>query len=91
MNRLCLAGILIATAALSQPPRPSFEVSTIKPAAPNQNGYGINWVRGLVRLNNVTLKAARIYAYRLHRLSAFRRTEMGGFGRVRHCGKGRIA
>jgi uncharacterized protein (TIGR03435 family) len=66
MNRLSLAGILIATAALAQPPRPSFEVATIKPAAPNQNGYGIGWGRGLVRLNNVTLKAAILYAYKLH-------------------------
>jgi hypothetical protein len=46
MNRLCLAGILIATAALGKPPGPSFEVATIKPAARNQNGYGINWAHG---------------------------------------------
>ena len=45
---------------------PSFEVATVRPAAPNQPGYGINWNGGLVRLNNVTLKAAILYAYELH-------------------------
>jgi uncharacterized protein (TIGR03435 family) len=66
MNRLCFAGILIAWAALAQQTAPSFEVATVKPAAPNQNGYGVNWGRGLVRLNNVTLRAAILYAYDLH-------------------------
>lgn len=66
MQRLCLAAILVASAASAQQSGPSFEVATIKPAAPNQSGYGINWNRGLVRLNNVTLKAAILYAYDLH-------------------------
>lgn len=66
MQRLCLAALLIASAALAQPSGPSFEVATIKPAAPDQPGYGISWNRGMVRLNNVTLKAAILYAYDLH-------------------------
>lgn len=66
MQRLCLAAILIASAAGAQPASPRFEVATIKPAAPNQPGYGVDWNRGFVRLNNVTLKAAILYAYELH-------------------------
>lgn len=58
--------VLLASAALAQPDGPRFEVATIKPAAPNQPGYGVNWNRGLVRVNNVTLKAAILYAYELH-------------------------
>jgi uncharacterized protein (TIGR03435 family) len=66
MKRTCLAACLIAGAALAQQTGPSFDVATVKPAAPNQPGYGISFGRGLVKLNNVTLRAAALYAYDLH-------------------------
>lgn len=66
MKRRCFAGIVLAFAAIAQQDGPRFEVATIKPAAPNQHGYGISWNRGMVRLNNVTLRAAILYAYDLH-------------------------
>jgi uncharacterized protein (TIGR03435 family) len=64
-RRCCLAIVLFAAAPLAEPAGPRFEVATIKPAAPNQPGYGVNWNRGWARLNNVTLKAAILYAYEL--------------------------
>lgn len=66
MKRTCLAAGLIVAAALAQQTGPSFEVATVKPAAPNQGGYGVDWGNGMVRLNNVTLRAAILYAYDLH-------------------------
>jgi uncharacterized protein (TIGR03435 family) len=66
MKRRCVAVVLLAYGAFAQQAGPRFEVATVKPAAPNQSGYGVNWNRGLVRLNNVTLKAAILYAYDLH-------------------------
>ncbi len=66
MKRTGLAACLIVGAVLAQQSGPSFDVATVKPAAPNQGGHGINWGGGLVRLNNVTLRAAVLYAYDLH-------------------------
>lgn len=47
MKRTGLAACLIVGAALAQQTGPSFDVATIKPAAPNQPGHGINFGRGL--------------------------------------------
>jgi uncharacterized protein (TIGR03435 family) len=66
MKQLLFVTILLASPALSQQTTPAFEVATIKPAAPNQPGYGINFGRGTMKLNNVTLRQAILYAYDLH-------------------------
>jgi uncharacterized protein (TIGR03435 family) len=67
MKRLLFVTILLAPSAPSQQTTPpAFEVATIKPAAPNQSGYGINYGRGTMKLNNVTLRQAILYAYDLH-------------------------
>jgi uncharacterized protein (TIGR03435 family) len=46
-------------------PPPAFEVATVKPAAPNQPGSGMNFGRGMAKLNNVTLRQAILYAFSL--------------------------
>jgi uncharacterized protein (TIGR03435 family) len=67
MKRLSFLTILFAATAFAQQTiPPSFEVATIKPAAPNQPGQGINSGRGMMNLNNVTLRQAILYAYELH-------------------------
>lgn len=60
------AGLLFASAAFAQQAGPRFEAATIKLAAPNQPGYGVDSGRGFVHLNNVTLKVAILWAYDLH-------------------------
>ena len=52
--------------ALAQPLAPSFDVATVKLAAPNQNSSESDFGRGLLHLNNFTLKAAILFAYDLH-------------------------
>jgi uncharacterized protein (TIGR03435 family) len=67
MKRVSFITILLGGAALAQQTAPpAFEVATIKPAAPNQPGYGINYGSGTMKLNNVTLRQAILYAYNLH-------------------------
>ncbi len=67
MKRVSFLTILFASTTFAQQAAPSaFEVATIKPAAPNQPGYGINYGRGTMKLNNVTLRQAILYAYDLH-------------------------
>ena len=66
MKGRSFAGVLLAAIALAQQAGPRFEVATIKLAAPNQPGYGIDLGRGFVHLNNVTLKVAILWAYDLH-------------------------
>jgi uncharacterized protein (TIGR03435 family) len=66
MARLALLSVLLVPAALAQEGALAFEVATIKPAKPNQPGYGINFGRGTVHLDNVTLNQAILYAYELH-------------------------
>ncbi len=58
---------LLAGSALAQQTSlaPSFEVATVKPAAPNQSGNGINFGHNQAMLNNVTLRQAILYAYQL--------------------------
>jgi uncharacterized protein (TIGR03435 family) len=67
MRLLSFLVALLAGSALAQqtPPAPSFEVATVKPAAPNQPGNGINFNHNQVMLNNVTLRQAILYAYQL--------------------------
>jgi uncharacterized protein (TIGR03435 family) len=57
---------LLARGMAQQTAPPTFEVATIKPAAPNQPGYGINYGRGTIKLNNVTPRQAILCAYDLH-------------------------
>jgi uncharacterized protein (TIGR03435 family) len=67
MKRVSFIAILLVSMALAQQTTPpTFEVATIKPAAPNQPGYGINWGRGAIKVDNVTLRQAILYAYDLH-------------------------
>jgi uncharacterized protein (TIGR03435 family) len=67
MKRISFLTILFASTTFAQQPAPpAFEVATIKPAAPNQPGFGINFGRGTMKLNNVTLRQAILYAYDLH-------------------------
>lgn len=67
MKRISFIALLLVCATLAQQTAPpTFEVATIKPAAPNQPGYGINYGRGTMKLNNVTLKQTILYAYDLH-------------------------
>ncbi len=67
MKRISFLTILFASTTFAQQAAPpAFEVATIKPAAPNQPGYGINYGRGTMKLNNVTLRQAILYAYDLH-------------------------
>jgi uncharacterized protein (TIGR03435 family) len=67
MRRLLFVTMLLASFALAQQTTPpAFEVATIKPAAPNQPGQGIGSGRGAMKLDNVTLKQAILYAYDLH-------------------------
>jgi uncharacterized protein (TIGR03435 family) len=64
---ILFAMLLFTCAALAQQgAAPAFEVATIKPAAPNQPGSGINSGRGTMKLTNVTLRQAILYAYNLH-------------------------
>ena len=62
--RLTLCLITVWT-ALGQPSA-SFEVATIKPAAPNQPGYGSTISQNVLTLTNYTLHLAIEYAYGLH-------------------------
>ena len=67
MQRISLIAILLVCSAPAQQTMPpTFEVATIKPAAPNQSGYGINWGRGTMKVDNVSLRQAILYAYDLH-------------------------
>jgi uncharacterized protein (TIGR03435 family) len=67
MKRLSFIAIFVGGTALAQQTTPpSFEVATIKPAAPNQPGTGVNWGRGTMKVDNVTLRQAILFAYDLH-------------------------
>lgn len=65
MKSFCLAGILIGGAALAQQAGPSFEVATVKPAAPNQRGSSLNYTRDTMKLDNVSLRQAILFIYEL--------------------------
>src|SRR5215472_4015046 len=60
-----MAGALLAAAAMAGQTAPAFEVTSVKPAAPDQPGMGISTERDGIRMNNVTLKFAIQAAYKL--------------------------
>lgn len=65
MKSFCLAGILIGGAALAQQAGPSFEVATVKPAAPNQLGSSMYYSPHMLKLDNDSLRQAILYIYEL--------------------------
>jgi uncharacterized protein (TIGR03435 family) len=67
MKLVSLIAILLSAAAFAQQTAPpTFEVATIKPAAPNQPGTGTSSGRGMMKIENMTLRQAILYAYDLH-------------------------
>ncbi len=57
--------VMAQQTATAQQAGPAFEVATIKPAAPNQPGFGASYGRGMIKIDNMTLRQAILYAYDL--------------------------
>jgi uncharacterized protein (TIGR03435 family) len=67
MGRLFVPVFMALCLSAQQPARdPAFEVASVKPSAPHQNGFSIDTSGDTLTMRNVTLRIAIQFAYRLH-------------------------